>query len=175
MTVVALGLVCSSSYAQVSNSYSQTLWDFVTTGSNYFAVPYGTYSLKDHSIGGGVAVGYTATEVIHPIVRIDYFSGTFYMASVTAQLQPPKQLLGKFPITPIAIAGSGIPFSGAGKDNGTFITILGAGAVLKFADVMSADSTSFLKRGFLAVDYERWLGLPSRQESQLRVGLGVKF
>ncbi|MDE2099096.1 MAG: hypothetical protein KGL39_17715 [Patescibacteria group bacterium] len=151
---------------------ASTLWDFLTTGSNYWVAPYSTMSTGDRTFGGGIAIGYRASAIINPVVRLDYFGGHFWMPSLTAQLQPPQSLMGKIPIIPFAIAGGATPISGAGGGNGQFVSILGAGAALRLDWVGSG---SFWQHTDLAVDYEKWLGLPSAQQNQIRFGLVYKF
>jgi hypothetical protein len=149
-----------------------TLWDFVTTGTNYWAAPYSTISVGDHSMGGGIAVGYQVSPIINPVLRLDYFGGQFYMPSLTAQLQAPRTIMGKIPIIPFGIAGIGTPIAGAGPGNGGLVTILGAGAAVKL-DWLG--SSSFWKHTDLVADYENWGGLPTRQQKQIRLGILIKF
>lgn len=149
-----------------------TLWDFATTGSNYWAAPYGTFGVSSHTAGGGIAVGYHISDVVNPVLRLDYFDGSFWMPSLTAQLQPPRQLMGKIPVIPFGIAGMATPIAGAGTGNGSLVTILGAGAALKLDAFGSA---SWLKHTDLVVDYEKWLGLPQKEQNQVRFGVLIKF
>jgi hypothetical protein len=155
-----------------TNPPASTLWDFLTTGSNYWAVPYGTYSVSGHGVGGGLALGYKATEILNPVVRLDYFGGQFWMPSLTAQLQPPRTFMGKIPVIPFAIAGAATPISGNGAGNGTFVTILGAGVAVK-TDILG--SGWFWTHSDIVVDYEKWLGLPQQDQNQIRVGWLIKF
>lgn len=173
IAVIAL-LALPAAAAETTNApvKQENLWDFLTTGSNYFAVPFTTYSVNDHSFGGGIALGYKITEIIAPILRVDYFNSEFWNVSLTANLQAPRSLLGKIPIVPFAIAGAATPISGAGGDNGTFVSVVGGGVVLHLDWVGSA---GFWKKAWLAADYEKWLGLPANQEDQIRFGFGLSF
>lgn len=166
-------LLAGSAIAQTStNSPPPTLWDFVTTGSNYFAVVDGMYSTGDHKVGGGLALGYKATDFFAPVIRLDYFNSQFWMPSLNAQLSVPRQLMGKVPIIPIAIAGAAIPVSGAGANNGTAVGILGAGAALPL-DFLG--SGKFWTHTDIVFDYEHWSGVTSKQANQWRFGLLYKF
>src|SRR5690348_15720146 len=138
--LTASSLIALTSLAQTNAPPSGgTLWDFVTTGSNYWVAPFGTYAPDAKTAGGGVALGYRVSEVVNPILRLDYFNGALWVPSLTAQIQPPRTLLGKIPIVPFGIAGAATPISGAGVGNGTFVTVLGAGAAFKFDSVSSAN------------------------------------
>lgn len=155
-----------------TNTAPGNLWDFVTTGTNYFAVPFTTYSVNDHSFGGGIALGYRITEIVAPVIRLDYFNSKLYNVSLTANLQPPRSLFGKFPVTPFVIAGAATPISGGGEDNGTFVSVVGGGLIAHF-DTLG--SSWLAKHAWLAADYEKWIGLPQRQEDQIRFGFGLSF
>lgn len=170
-TIPAVGQQADTN-APVIGGASSTLWDFVSTGSNYWAAPYVTAATSGGSFGGGVAVGYKVSELVNPVLRLDYFNGSVYMPSLTAQLQAPRTILGKIPITPFGIAGMGTPIAGAGRDNGNMVTILGAGIALR--------GDSFAKTGLishmdLVADYEKWLGLPQKLQNQIRFGVLIKF
>lgn len=148
------------------------LIDYLTTGSNYFAVPFVTYSVNDHSVGGGIALGYHLSDIIAPVLRLDYFDSRFYSVSLTANLQPPRALLGKIPIVPFALAGGAMPFSGAGDDNGTFVTVVGIGAYVPL-DVVG--KSWFWRQSSIIADYEKWFGMPDNQTDQVRVGFSLRF
>lgn len=148
------------------------LLDYLTTGSNYFAVPFLTYSLHDRSIGGGIALGYHLSEIVAPVLRVDYFDSRFYSVSLTANLQPPRALLGKIPIVPFALAGGAMPFAGGGDDNGTFVTVIGAGAYVPLSIV---GKSWWLKNSSIIADYEKWFGMPANQTDQFRVGWSLRF
>jgi hypothetical protein len=158
--------------APVVTGAASTLWDFVTTGSNYWAAPYGTFGVSSHTMGGGIAVGYKVSEIINPVVRLDYFDGQFWMPSLTAQLQAPRALMGKIPVIPFGVAGIATPIAGAGTGNGSLVTVLGAGAAVKL-DFLG--SSSLLQHTDIVVDYEKWLGLPQKQQNQIRFGVLFKF
>lgn len=151
---------------------AQTIWDFATTLSNYWAAPFATMATDGKSFGGGFALGANVSPLVNPVIRLDYFDGRVYMGSLTANLQAPRQLFGKFPLIPFGIAGVGTPFAGAGGNNGSLVTILGAGAALKFD---SLGSSWIAKHTDFVIDYENWGGLPSRLQNQIRLGFLVKF
>lgn len=174
LSIIGLAFILSASQAQtVTNGPSSTLWDFLTTGSNYWAVPFGTYSMNSHEFGGGVAVGYRVSDIVNPVVRLDYFSKRLYMVSLNAEIQVPRKLMGKIPLTPFAVGGVATGLSGLGQDNGTAIGIVGGGF---YVDFKWTGSTSWLaNHTALVVDYERWVGLPSNQADQFRIGAGISF
>lgn len=171
--IIGLSVCCLSSEAQTNTPSSSTIWDLLTTGSNYWAAPFATCSTGDHSTGGGLAVGYLATEAINPVLRFDYFAGQAWMVSGNIQLQPPRRLMGKIPVMPFAIAGVGTPFAGAGDMNGRAIGILGAGAAIKLDGLVSTNS--FLRRLDIVGDYEHWSGMVDKQANQVRFGILFKF
>lgn len=151
---------------------ASTIWDYLTTGSNYWAAPYATASVQGSGFGGGIAVGYNLSQTVNPVLRLDYFNGHFYMPSLTAQLQPPVTLFGKFPVIPFGIAGAGTTIGGNGVNNGTMVTILGAGVALRGSSIASG---GLLAKMDLVVDYEKWLGLPQNVQNQIRFGVLLKF
>lgn len=174
LLLAPLLLLGSSLQAQTNGP---TIWDYLTTGSNYWVAPFSTFSTGDKSFGGGIALGYLATEAINPVLRLDYFAGQAFMVSGNLQLQPPRRLLGKFPVVPFGIAGVGTPFSGSGATGvapGTAIGIVGAGAALKL-DFLSSNTNSFLRRLDLVGDYEHWAGMTDKQKNQIRFGVLFKF
>lgn len=167
-----VSLLTLGAVAQTNSPPASTLWDFLTTGSNYWAVPYASYSTSGHGVGGGVAVGYKVTEIVRPVVRVDYFGDTIWMASLTAELQAPRSLMGKIPVIPFAIAGGATPFAGDGVNNGTFVTILGAGGAVKL-DILG---TSWIwKHSDIVLDFEHWIGLPQKDQNQIRFGMLFKL
>lgn len=162
----------SLSSGSLIGAVPSNLWDYVTTGTNYWVAPFTTIAVDSKSFGGGIAVGYKVSELVNPVLRLDYFNGSVYMPSLTAQLQAPRSILGKIPVTPFGIAGMGTPIAGAGLQNGTAVTILGAGLALR--------GDSFVKTGLLShmdlvADYEKWMGLPQKLQNQIRIGVLVKF
>lgn len=148
------------------------LFDYLTTGSNYWVAPYATAATSGGSFGGGIAVGYKISELVNPVLRLDYFNGSAYMPSLTAQLQAPRAIMGKIPVTPFGIAGMGTPIAGAARDNGAMVTILGAGLALRGDSLVK---TGFLSHCDLVADYEKWLGLPQKLQNQIRFGVLIKF
>lgn len=166
-------LLCIGAAQAQTNVQTQTIWDLLTTGSNYWAAPFFTVSTGDHEVGGGLAIGYLATEAINPMIRFDYFAGAAWMVSGNIQLQPPRRLMGKVPVIPFAIAGVGTPFSGGGELNGRAIGIVGIGAAIKL-DFLSSTST-FLRHLDIAFDYEHWSGMPELQQNQVRGAVVFKF
>lgn len=177
--IMACGLTSLLAAGQAQAQFGQaaptvtnatTIIDYVTAGSNYFAVPFATYSIGDHSFGGGVAIGYKITDVVAPMVRFEEFAKDWWNVSAQATLQPPRQLFGKFPVIPFAVAGVGTPMSG--DESGKLISIVGGGLVFNldfFGDAW------LLKHSWLAADYEYWAGMPDRQTDQIRFGFGLSF
>lgn len=163
ISLLALTAIC-----QTDTNAPPSLWDILTTGSNYWAAPFGTYSIKDHSVGGGIAIGYRATEFINPLFRVDYFNHALYTASLDAQLQLPQKLLGKFPVVPFALAGIETPISG----NASTDPMFGGGLAFK---LQFAGSGKFWQNSDIVGDYELHTGLPEVQKRQLRFGWLFKF
>ena len=181
-TIAALAAILALPVAAQTNTPtpSPTLWDVLTTGSNYFAVPFLTFATGDKTVGGGLAVGYRATEVLAPVVRLDEFAGKCYMVNASLQLSVPRSFMGKIPLVPFAIVGAGIPLSTESVDGGVTITagnavgIIGAGAYMPL-DFLGAGG--FWQKSFIVSDYEHWTGagIPSAQQNQIRAGFGIKF
>lgn len=178
--LAALTLLVSAGYAQttntppvvITNSPSSTLWDFLTTGSNYWATPFATYGVNSRDFGGGIALGYRVSDIVNPVVRVDYFASKFYLVSVNAEVQVPRSLMGKIPIVPFVIGGVGTGLSGLGSDNGTAIGIVGSGA---YSALDYVGKGWFWQHTAVIADYERWVGLPTAQADQVRFGVLIHF
>lgn len=145
---------------------------FLGSGSNWMVVPYATYSQGDHSFGGGLGLGYLITPNVVTLMRVDYFASKVYMPSLSIQLQAPVKLFQAATLVPFAFAGAASPISGAGDLNGTAVAIVGGGAALRLDFIQS---TGFVSKLDLVMDYELWNGLPSNQQKQWRAGILYKF
>lgn len=168
--VALIGLLALPAAAQTNTT--ETLWDMLTTGSNYFAVPYGTFATGDKSFGGGLALGYHATEWVVPVARLEYFDHNLWNIAMTVTLQPPRSLFGKIPIIPFASVGGGTSLGGAGDENGKFVSMVGGGAVLHFD---TFGQSWFAKHSFLVGAYEHWTPMPDGKADHIMLGLGVNF
>lgn len=135
--------------------------EFLSTGSNWMAVAYGTTSDKFDKFGGGVALAYKASDFLAPTLRLDYYDGRIWMPSASLQLQAPLTLFGKVTLIPFAISGIATPISGKGSDNGTAVGIFGAGLAARL-------TTHF----DLIADAEKWTGFNGYQ---IRFGALYKF
>jgi hypothetical protein len=151
-----------------TNTVPPNLWDYLTTGSNYFGGGFGTYSTGDHSTGGGLFVGYRATDFLAPVVRLDYWNHTIYTMSLNIELQPPRTIMGKIPVVPFALAGVETPLQG----NASTDACVGAGAAVKLDFLGSSWLPTHLD---IVADYEQHFGLPDAQKHQIRLGLLLKF
>jgi hypothetical protein len=137
-----------------------TLLNFLGTGSNWFAAPYGIVG-TDSKFGGGVAVGYKISEFVVPVMRLDYYDSTVWMPSASLQLQAPLTIMGKFTLIPFAFAGLATPIAGKGADNGSAVGIFGAGAAVRISS-----------RFDIVADVEKWSGFKGEQ---IRAGVLWKF
>lgn len=167
-TMLLLAAVTPARAQTSTNAPAPTLWDLATTGSNYWAAPFMTYSVKDHSTGGGVALGYRATEFVNPLFRVDYFNHQLYTVSIDAQLQVPQTLLGKIPVVPFGLAGVETPLSGSASTD----AMVGIGAAVRL-DFLG--TSSFWQHADIVADYEQHFGLPEVQKRQIRFGFLYKF
>lgn len=164
--IIGLAMLAGISTQAQTSTNGPSIWDFATTGSNYWVAPFATMAPKSGDFGYGVAVGYKVTQVINPVLRLDSFAGKLWVVSGNLELQAPRSLLGKFPITPFAVAGVATSFGGNGQNNGAPCGVVGAGA---YFDWSYLSPNSWLgKHGHTAVDYERWIGLPDKQQNQIR-------
>lgn len=147
---------------------------FLGSGSNWMIAPYFTISTADHSVGGGLAAGYIVTPNVVTLMRLDYFDSKVYMPSLSIQLQAPVKLFQTATLVPFLDVGAGAPISGNGDNNGTPVTIVGAGAALRL-DFFTSNPKAFISKLDLVGAYELWNGLPANQQKQLRIGLLFKF
>lgn len=167
LTACFLAIVTLPATAQSTNA-PPNLWDIVTTGTNYFGGGYGTVNYKLNTAGGGIFVGYRATDFLAPVARLDYWSGTLYTMSLNVELQVPRTVMGKIPVVPFAIAGVETPLKG----NASTDAVVGAGAAIRL-DFLG---TSWLATHLdLVGDYEMHFGLPTDQQHQIRFGLLLKL
>lgn len=174
LALLALPVAAQTNAPPPTAPTQENLLDFLTTGSNYWAAAGGAYSVDSKEWGATVALGYIVpgTEVISPMLRLDELGGDFYLISGQLRLQPPRQLMGKIPLIPFAMAGVGTPLGGAGPENGTAIGIVGAGAALKL-DVLG--DAWLWKHLDIVGDYEYWSGLNTARANQVRFGFLLKF
>jgi len=169
LIAVAL-LACTISVAQAQISTNDNpflsgpttqILDFLSHGSNWMAVAYGTANDKFDKFGGGVALGYRASDFLVPTLRLDYYDGRVWMPSASIQLQAPMTLFGKITVIPFAISGIATPIAGKGSDNGTAVGIFGAGLAARVGahwDIIG--------------DAEKWTGFDGYQ---IRFGALYKF
>lgn len=178
--IVALPAKCQTDTNTPAPPVVTTIWDMLTTGTNYFAVAHATMATSGGGAGGGLSIGYRATPAIAPIIRFDWFDGQCYLVNANLQLQVPRQLMGKFPIIPFGLVGAGTPLTTEHVSRGVTVTagdpvgIIGIGAYVPFD---SFGNSAWLKKTFVAFDYEHWTGagIGEKQQNQMRFGLGVKF
>lgn len=174
--VALIGLLALPAAAQTNTT--ETFWDFATTGSNYFVIPYGTMSTGDKTFGGGIALGYHIpdNEWIVPVFRGEYFDHSIWTLTMTVTLQPPRRLFGAVPLVPFASVGGGGSMGGQGENNGRFVSMVGGGAVLHFDTPLFGSGTSwFAKHAFLVGAYEHWDPMPAGKADHIMLGLGASF
>lgn len=135
--------------------------DFLSQGSNWMAVAYGTSSDKFDKFGAGVALGYKANNFLAPTLRLDYYDGKVWMPSASLQLQAPLTIMGKLTVIPFAISGIATPIAGKGSSDGSAVGIFGAGMAVQLG-----------KKFDLIADAEKWTGF---QGYQFRFGALYKF
>lgn len=137
------------------------VWDFLATGSNWLVAPYGIVADNGKAFGGGIALGYRASQFLVPTLRLDYFDGHVTMPSGNVQLQVPIHI-GGLTVIPLVYTGVGTTIGGLGQSNGEAIGIVGAGAAVQIGahwDLLGA--------------YERRSNFPSG--GLLLFGVGYKF
>jgi hypothetical protein len=146
--------------ARAQSNDLNTVWSFLAdAGTNLFVVPYATLWQSDHGtkFGGGAALGYHLSDYLVPTLRIDVLDGVITMPSGSAQIQYQIKLSQNLSITPFAVGGIATPIMGRGTQNGSAVGIMGAGAAIKYKDLIEG-----------AVDYEKWTGYSG---NQIRIGL----
>lgn len=170
ITIAMLATSLIGAQAQVTNTNTGNpflsgpatqILDFLSTGSNWMAVAYGTSSDKFDKFGAGVALGYKATDFLVPTLRLDYYDGSVWMPSASVQLQAPIKLFGKVTVIPFAVSGIATPISGRGTGNGSAVGIFGAG--------LAAQVSSHFD---VIADAEKWTGFSGYQ---IRFGALYKF
>lgn len=138
-----------------------TVLDFLSQGSNWITVAYGTMNDKATKFGGGVAIGYKVSDFVAPTLRLDYYDGRVFMPSASLQLQVPFKLLGKLTVIPFAISGIATPLTGKGGSDGSAVGIFGAGVAVEFTQKFGAIG-----------DAEKWTGF---EGYQFRLGAFYKW
>lgn len=143
---------------------------FLTTGSNWMFTTYGIESINDHKVGFGIGAGYRISDNVVTLLRGDYFDHSFWMPSLSIQLQAPIKLMQKVTVIPFTFGGVATPL-GAGHE-GTVVGLLGIGGAIRFDFIKS---TGFWSKLDAVMDYELWQGMPEAQRKQIRVGLLYKL
>lgn len=132
--------------------------------TNVIVVGYGEINMDDTSkYGGGLAIGYHASDYLVPFVRLDYIDHNITEVSATAQLQLPATLFGKLTLVPLAYAGTGTAVGGKGPNNGNIVGILGAGGAIRIGSQFD-----------ILASYEMRTG-QGIQDHLALLGVGVKF
>lgn len=166
---LAIGLgftAIAQTNAPVIGGPAAEAWKFITTEgvTNWFVVPFTTFDTTAKDFGGGVAVGYSVSRFVAPVIRFDYIGGGAYSAQADMQLQIPVKLFGKLEVIPFGFAGVATCIAGAGGHNGDAVGVVDIGGAVKLSS----------KFDFVA-DYELWTGGQFKGNNQIRVGLLYKF
>lgn len=175
VTLLATVAIATVGYSQTTTDTNTTtvsatsLWDFATTGSNYWVTVFPTYSLDSHDFGYGIAVGYhIPNTVVSPMLRFDRLAGVSYLVSGNLQLEVPRSLMGKVPIHPFGLAGAATAIGGSGLNNGTLAGMTGVGAYVKWSEVFGK-TTGITTHMNSAADIEYWFGVPTALSKQIRI------
>src|SRR5262245_22560294 len=64
----------------------QKVWDFLSASSNLMVCPYGIMSTDQKDFGAGIALGFKVSELMVPVLRLDYYKGEVWMPSGSLQL-----------------------------------------------------------------------------------------
>lgn len=159
--------------AQTTNK-TQTIWDFLSTGTNYWVELAGSFApdissskVNPGQFGGEIDLGVKVTEWAQPVLGLSIFHSKLYLVDATVQLQPPRKVLGKFPVIPYARGGVATSFSGLGNSNGDPIGIVGAGA---YFDLSVLGSSWFSRNIQPDIRWDHWVGFPAGQSDNLVFG-----
>jgi hypothetical protein len=124
----------------------ETILDHLKKATNYAVVPYLSYGLDNHKVGGGVLALYNFNDFVGAGIGADYL-GSFSLVSGNVQLKVPIKPLAfiggnfatNFTATPFIYSGMGTPISGAGNHNGGISTHAGAGAYFDVAKLWGGE------------------------------------
>ena len=121
------------------------VWDAISlsgigSATNYAVIPYGSYGLNNHKIGGGLLALYNVNNYLGAGLGVDYLGG-FSLVSGNVELKLPTRPFSRFGWTnlvviPFIYTGIGTPMSGAGTANGGISTHTGAGAEIDLASFL---------------------------------------
>ena len=132
----AVLLLAVTTHAQTNTttgtSFLSQLWSDLGSATNFAVVPYGSYGLNNHKVGGGALALYNFNNYVGAGIGADYM-GQFSLVTANIELKLPTHPLSfvgwtNFTATPFVYSGIGTPMSGAGTANGGISTHLGAGA-----------------------------------------------
>jgi hypothetical protein len=132
------------------------------TATNWFVIPYGVYHNGD--LGAGVRGYYMVSAYVWTGLGFEYWKtktagNQFYSPSASVNFQTQKKL-GPVTYMPFATTGLIAPIGGAGSDNHSVQSMVGAGLAIKvYGDI------------YLAGDVETW----SVGGVSYRAGLGGTF
>lgn len=173
--IALLGLIAFAASAQTNTNTVPpgqfTDWlNFIHEGTNFVTAVYGlvTTDKNLHGGGGGVALGYRVSDLLVPVMRIDYLNRAFYQGSLNLELQAPITLATNWTVVPFGIAGGAVPFGGG--TSGASLTaqgIVGAGLALRL-DFLGGIG----KKMDVVLDWEKWSAIPG---NQYRGGIAWKF
>jgi hypothetical protein len=148
---------------------SSPIFEFLSTGTNWYAGTYGIYDTTSKQWGGGIGAGYKLSEFVVPIVRLDYIGSQIWVPSGSLQLQVPVTLFGKFTVVPFVFPGIATSLNNYNSgNNGDAVGIFGSGVMLRIP------STKWYVPSDVIADYERWTGGPFK-DNQFRLGLSWKI
>ena len=99
--------------------------------TNFAVAPYGTYVVNAKKWGYGLLAAWNVNQNLGVVAGVDHVD-TFLAFNGGLQLKLPVKVFG-VTATPFAITAIGMPFAGAGADNGGVQTILSAGAAVDVA------------------------------------------
>lgn len=135
--------------------------------SNWVAAPYLIYDTTDRKIGGGIGLGYRASEFLAPTFRLDAIGGGLFVPSGSLQLQFPLKFRFGGELVPFAYPG--IATRLGGQNTGGPVGIFGIGAFLRLPD-----KGKWYVPSHILADYERWTGA-GFNNNQIRFGLGWRL
>lgn len=120
---------------------AKSLLSDLEKATNYAVVPYLSYGLNNHKVGGGVLALYNFNNYVGAGVGADYL-GSFSLVSGNVQLKLPLKPLAftkwawaqDLVMTPFVFSGLGTPFSGTGGSG--IATHIGAGDYFQFGHLL---------------------------------------
>lgn len=173
LITLALALICVRGYSQtnvtstVTNSpiLGSPVLTFLTTGTNWAVIPYPIYDETDHTWGAGIALAAKINDYFWAVTRLDFLHGEVFTPSLSAQMQAPIKILGKFEAIPLVYSGIGTSFNSTKSTDGNPIGIFGTGLAIK-----TGAKQKWLPV-FGIVTYEHWTG-GGFNDNQWRAALG---